>query len=88
MTTNNDLLSSGEYLRKAKEAAKRLGANGRTVTIEQVRNEVGNPPSHVSPQLMGQVFRGKDWEKVGVANAERETANSRRISTFRLKFAA
>lgn len=82
--SDNNLLSSAEYLRRAKAAALDLGQGGKTVTIEQVRAKVGPPPSHTPPQLMGQVFRGKVWVKVGVTNAERETANSRRISTFKL----
>ena len=81
---SNDALTSLAYLTKAKAAAKNLAANGNYVTIEDVRGVVGAPPAHANPTLMGQVFRGKNWERVGTVNAEREGRRSSKISQFRL----
>jgi hypothetical protein len=79
---SNDSLSSRAYLDQAKTAAKNLGRSGDLVTIEDVRGVVGAPPSHANPTLMGQVFRGKEWTKVGTVNATREGRRSSKISQF------
>lgn len=82
--SDNEGLSSRAYLDKAKAAAKRLASDGGFVTIEDVRREVGAPPSHANPTLMGQVFRGSQWERIGTVNAEREGRRSSKIAKFRL----
>lgn len=79
---SNDSLSSRAYLEKAKAAAKDLASKDGLVTIEDVRNVVGAPPSHANPTLMGQVFRGKDWVKVGTVNATREGRRASKIAQF------
>ena len=68
------------YARAAREAAVRLGKANGVVTINDVRSEVGDPPAHVHPTVMGQVFRGKDWNKIDEVASER--ANRRKIAVF------
>jgi hypothetical protein len=87
MSENNGL-SARSYLDSAKRAARELATNGKLVTIEDVRAKVGAPPEHVNPTLMGQVFRGKGWVKVGTINASREGRRSSKISQFAFNDAA
>jgi hypothetical protein len=72
------------WLERAREAARCLGADGRVVTIDDVR-AVCPPPEGDDPRVMGAVFRTKHWECLGYARSARTTCHNRPIGIYRLK---
>jgi hypothetical protein len=75
--------AKNEYLALARKTALSMGSRGKAVTINDVRARVGNPPPRVNPNIMGAVFKGKKWIKVGWVNSGREAAKQRAIGRFK-----
>lgn len=73
-----------DWLARAREAARCLGATGRTVTVDDVR-AVCPPPDGIDPRVMGAVFRNKDWECLGYERSTRATCHNRPVGVFRLR---
>lgn len=76
--------SRKDWLESARTAAFSLGAGGRVITIDDVR-EVCPPPDDVDPRVMGAVFTRSDWECVGYQRSRRSACHSRPVGQFRRK---
>ncbi len=75
-------VNRAEWLKEAREIAMLLGANGRAITVDDVREQCP-PPENADPRVMGAVF-DKAWQKVGYTNSTRSECHGRPIAQFRL----
>lgn len=75
-----------DWLLAARSVAYALAQDGRTVTVDDVRKRCPPPPG-VDPRVMGGVFAGKAWVKLGMASSGRRLCHNRPIGLFRLKAA-
>ena len=73
-----------EFLYLARGIARRLAADGRAITVDDVR-KVCPPPDNIDPRVMGAVFRQADWEPTGFVNSARKTCHKRPVRLFVLK---
>ncbi len=72
-----------DWLAQARAAAAQLGANGRIVTADDVR-AICPPPDGCDPRVMGAIFAGRQWRKVGYCNSTRSECHGRPIAQFQL----
>lgn len=75
---------SSEWVEDAREAAKKLGAGGKVVTIDDVRG-VCPPPADTDPRVMGAVFSKREWECLGYRKSNRTACHGRPVAIWRLK---
>jgi len=73
-----------EWLEEARAVARRLGADGALVTVNDVRRLCPLPPG-IDPRVMGAVFTKAEWVCVGYRRSSRATCHHRPIASFRLK---
>lgn len=73
-----------DWLSAARAIAAQIGADGRPVTIDDVRDRIP-PPSNVDPRVMGAVFTRRDWIKTGYCNSGRSTCHKRPVAVFKLR---
>ncbi len=79
--------SRASWLAEARAVAWRLGRGGARVSVDQVRTECPPLAGH-DPRVMGAVFSGRDWVRVGDSNSARAMCHRRRVSWFvRAEFA-
>lgn len=71
------------FLAAARAVALRLGANGRPITVNDVRAEI-SPPEGIDPRVMGAVFRTADWKRLDYVNSSRRVCHGRPLARFRL----
>lgn len=71
-----------EWLAQARLVALQLGADGRTVTVDDVRRILPPPPGF-DPRVMGAVLRTRDWVKVGYKSSDRRTCHGRPVALFK-----
>lgn len=76
--------SQPDWLQSARAAARRLGASGKAITIDDVR-EVCPPPSDVDPRVMGAVFKHSEWTCTGHRRSRRRECHNRPVGVFVLK---
>ena len=57
--------NNSDYLAMARATAEYIAQTRGEVSINEVRQGVGAPPPGVNPNVLGAVFRGKHWRKVG-----------------------
>ena len=72
------------WLKRARDAARVLGANGRSVTIEDLRR-VCEPTPGDDPRVMGAVFLRTEWENCGYVKGSRAESHGRPIAEFKLR---
>lgn len=73
-----------DWLTAARHVAAQIGADGRTVTIDDVRDRMP-PPANVDPRVVGAVFLRRDWIKTGYLNSGRRTCHGRPVALFKLR---
>lgn len=81
------LRGSGEHeawIAHARLAAWRIAFEKGAVTIDDVR-EVCPPPEDADPRIMGAVFHGGEFVRVGFEVSARRACHGRMIGLFRLK---
>lgn len=71
-----------DWLAEARSRALEIGRDGRSVTVDNVREELP-PPEGVDPRVMGAIFRTSDWEAVGFVNSRRRLCHNRPIREFK-----
>lgn len=76
----------GDWLIAARHVAAQIGADGRNVTIDDVRDRIP-PPANVDPRVMGSVLNRKDWVRVGYQQSTRSDCHHRPIGVFKLRSA-
>ena len=84
------LRGNGEHdvwIAQARLAARRIACEEGAVTINDVR-EVCPPPEEADPRIMGAVFNGGEFVRVGFEVSSRRSCHGRMIGVFRLKGAA
>lgn len=74
----------GQWLARARAAARNLAAQRGSVTIDEVR-AVCPPPDDVDPRVMGAVFKRAEFELVDYIESRRKVCHGRHIGIFRLK---
>jgi hypothetical protein len=74
----------GQWLARARQAARNLAAQRGSVTIDEVR-AVCPPPDDVDPRVMGAVFKRAEFELVDYIESRRKVCHGRHIGIFRLK---
>lgn len=75
---------SPNWIDDARAAARKLGANGKVVTIDDVRG-VLPPPEGTDPRVMGAVFSKREWECLGYRQSTRKECHGRPVAIWRLK---
>ncbi len=73
-----------EWLAKARAVARRLGASGRIVDIDDVRAQCP-PPEGIDPRINGAVFLRAEWKNLGYRTGSRPLSHNRPIARFRLR---
>jgi hypothetical protein len=76
-------VDTSDYLAKAADLARQLGAGGNPVTIDDIHNLLP-PPDGVKSQALGQIFNKREWGTVGYVNSGRRESHGRRIQQWRL----
>lgn len=76
----------GDWLTAARSIAAQMGADGRAVTIDDVRDRI-KPPANVDPRVMGSVLTRKDWVLIGYQQSTRASCHHRPIGVFKLRSA-
>ena len=74
--------SNQVYLAKARQAAQKLAIQKGFVTSDDVVNVVGMPNS---PSLVGSIFKGNGFTRVGYTPSTRNSTHGREIGVWRLK---
>jgi hypothetical protein len=73
-----------EYLAEARKVARKLGTNGKYITVDDVR-EACPVPEGVNPTCLGALFSlDGEWMHTGYAVSERKEAHGRRIGLYML----
>jgi len=70
------------YLAKARQAAYKLAQQKGFITSDDVVNVVGMPSS---PSVVGSIFKGNGFTRVGYTSSTRNSAHGREIGVWRLK---
>jgi hypothetical protein len=73
-----------EWLEEARAIARRLGADGSTLTVDDVRR-LCPPPQGIDPRVMGALFTKSEWVCVGYRRSSRGICHNRPVGVFRLK---
>lgn len=73
-----------DWLSQARAVAVDFARKNGRVTIDDVR-KVLPPPEDIDPRIMGAVFAGKQFVRVGYTNSNRATCHKRPISVFGLR---
>ena len=81
MKSKNDT-NSQVYLAKARQAAYKLAQQKGFITSDDVVNVVGMPQS---PSLVGSIFKGNGFVRVGYTPSTRNSTHGREIGVWRLK---
>jgi hypothetical protein len=76
-----------DYLSRARVAARAVAIREGEVTINEVRQRVGPPPEGVHPNVMGAVFRGREWSLIGYTPATHAAGHARRVGIYVLNTA-
>jgi len=73
-----------EWLAEARAWARTFAADGRAITINDVR--AGGPPvpDDVDPRVCGAVFRTDEWVNIGYTRSARKLSHGRPVARFRL----
>lgn len=74
--------AGAQWLADARATAARICAENGEVTADDVWNAC-RPPENVDGRLLGPVFAGKEWEKIGETRSERGNNNNRYIAVWR-----
>ena len=70
------------YLAKARQTAHKLAQQKGFVTSDDVVNIVGMPSS---PSVVGSIFKGNGFTRVGYTPSTRNSTHGREIGVWRLK---
>ena len=74
-----------EWLTLARNTAVLICREKGTTTMDEVKERIGEPPDYVHPNAAGAVFKGKQFERVGVVASKRARNNASIISVWRLR---
>jgi hypothetical protein len=74
--------SNQVYLAKARQAAHKLAQQKGFITSDDVVNVVGMPSS---PSLIGSIFKGNNFIRIGYTQSTRSSTHGREIGVWRLK---
>jgi hypothetical protein len=77
----------GDWISRARDAARRLAQAQGEITINDVR-ALCPPPEGADPRIMGSVFLKRDFERVGFKPSTRDACHGRMIGVFRLRAGA
>lgn len=77
-------LRDAEFLERCRALAVDIARRKGTVSINDIRELVSAPPG-VSPSVFGAVFKGRQWQVVGVTQATHPEAHARLIRTYAIK---
>lgn len=77
-------LRDREFLERCRSLAVQICRQKGTVSINDIRELVSAPPG-VSPAVFGAVFKGKQWEVVGITQATHPQAHARLIRIYTIK---
>lgn len=66
------------FLERCRDAARAVALREGEVSINDVRKAVAPVPQDIHPSVFGAVFRGPEWEVVGMAQATHADRNSGR----------
>lgn len=77
-------LRDREFLERCRALAAEICRHKGTVSINDIRELVSAPPG-VSPAVFGAVFKGKQWEVVGITQATHPQAHARLIRIYAIK---
>lgn len=72
------------FLERCREAARAIAIREGEVTINEVRKAVAPIPQDIHPSVFGAVFRGPEWEVVGMTQATHTAARARRVLVYKL----
>lgn len=75
------------WLASARALALRLAADGREITIDDVRAHVP-PPENADPRVMGAVFKRGAWQCVGYRRSTRPECHGRPVGVFKRRVLA
>jgi hypothetical protein len=75
---------SGAWIAGARAAARRIAGEQGQVTIDDVR-AVCPPPDGADPRIMGAVFSGEGFERIGFTASRRDACHGRHIGVFKLR---
>lgn len=73
------------YLQGARAWARAYGADGRLVSVNDVRAGYGPPPAARDPRLMGAIFLRSEWDVITRERTARRVCHNRPIALFRLR---
>lgn len=77
-----DAAAGAKWLAEARAVAMRIERERGEVTADCVWNTCP-PPEGVDGRLLGAVFAGKEWEKIGQRRSERGNNNNRYIAVWK-----
>ena len=73
---------NSDYLAKARSTAEYIARTQGEVSINEVRRVLGAPPPSVNPNVLGAVFRGKHWRKVGHTQTTHAEGHARTVGVY------
>lgn len=79
-----DAAAGAKWLAEARVVAMRIERERGEVTADDVWNTC-RPPENVDGRLLGSVFAGREWEKIGQRRSERGNNNNRYIAVWKRK---
>jgi hypothetical protein len=74
----------GNWIARARAAARRIAAEKGQVTINDVR-DICPPPLEADPRIMGAVLHRGEFVRVDFTVSERPSCHGRTIGVFRLR---
>ena len=77
-------LRDAEFLERCRALAVQIARHKGTVSINDIRDLVSAPPG-VSPSVFGAVFKGRQWQVVGITQATHPQAHARLIRIYAIK---
>jgi len=82
---NSVSFNNQDYLSKARTVAHYIAQTKGEVSIVDVRQALGDIPNDVNPNVMGAVFRGKQWLKIGHTTTTHEAGHARTVGVYILE---
>jgi len=73
-----------DWIGQARDVARRIAGEKGQVTIDDVR-ALCPPPDSADPRIMGAVFAGNRFERIGFIASQRDACHGRTIGVFKLR---
>ena len=73
-----------DWITCARDVARRIAGEKGQVTIDDVR-ALCPPPDSADPRIMGAVFAGNRFERIGFIASQRDACHGRTIGVFKLR---